>query len=106
MTATALAQHDRHDRFYDGARRGGRDGYYDRGHDYDRGYQGHGVGTGTGALIGGGAGAALGALFGGGLKGAIVGGAAGAGIGAIAGHEHQQTMKRHYYERRDGYYPR
>lgn len=97
---------DHHGNFYNGARDGGRGGYYDHGHDYNRGdgrYQGHGIGTGTGALIGGGGGAALGALFGGGMKGALIGGAAGAGIGAIAGHAHQNTMKRHYYERRDGY---
>ncbi len=103
----AQYHHDNHhDNFYNGARQGGRDGYYDHGRDYDGRYQSHGVGTGRGALIGGAGGAALGAVFGGGLKGALIGGGAGAGIGAIAGHSHQQTMKRHYYERRDGYDPR
>ncbi len=102
--------------FYNGARDGGRSGNYDHHDDHGNGYddryrgddgryQGHGVGTGRGALIGGGVGAAAGAIFGGGLKGALIGGGAGAGIGAVAGHAHQQNMKRDYY-RSDGYYGR
>ncbi len=108
----AHAQYDHgNNNFYNGARNGGSGGsyshsgyhdgrnYHDGGNYNDGRYQGHGVGAGRGALIGGGVGAAAGAIFGGGLKGALIGGGAGAGIGAIAGHEHQQTMKRHYYER-------
>lgn len=112
--------HHGNDNFYNGARNSGRggsyghSGYHDGGNHYNNGrynndryndgrYQGHGVGAGRGALIGGGIGAAAGAIFGGGLKGALIGGGAGAGIGAFAGHEHQQTMKRRYYER-GGYY--
>lgn len=106
---TAHAQHQHGNNFYNGARGGGRDGsygrsgYHDGGNYNDGRYQGHGIGAGRGALIGGGVGAVAGAIFGGGLKGALIGGGAGAGIGAIAGHEHQQTIKRHYYER-GGYY--
>lgn len=117
LVPAARAQYSHHGNFYNGARQGGRGGYYGGGNSsgYNHGnysgynrdqYQGHGIGAGRGALIGGAGGAALGAIFGGGLKGALIGGGAGAGIGAIAGHEHQQTMKRHYYERRNGYYPR
>ena len=105
LEPVAHAQYNHgHGNFYNGARNGGRGGSYDRsgyhdgGYNNDGRYQGHGVGTGRGALIGGGVGAAAGAIFGGGLKGALIGGGAGAGIGAIAGHEHQQTMKRHYYD--------
>ena len=112
-TARAHAQYDpnRHSQFYDGTRRGGQGDYYGHDHRYDDRYQGqyqgHGVGTGRGALIGGAGGAALGALFGGGMKGALIGGGAGAGIGAIAGHAHQQSMKRRYYDQqRHGYYYR
>lgn len=108
--APAMAQYDpnRHGQFYNGTRRGGNGDYSGRDHRYDDRYQngryqGHGIGTGTGALIGGGGGAALGALFGGGMKGALIGGAAGAGIGAYAGHAHQNSQKRKYYERRNGY---
>lgn len=102
-------RHDNQGNFYNGAYQGGRGGSYNRGNDYrrgDRGYQGSGIGTGRGALIGGAGGAALGALFGGGLKGALIGGGAGAGIGAIAGHVHQNNKKRDYYEGRNGYRPR
>lgn len=106
--AAGLAQnergHEQHKDFYNGAYNGGRGGSYNRGTDYRGGgyrgddrYQGHGIGTGTGAAIGGAGGAALGAVFGGGLKGALIGGAAGAGIGAIAGHAHQENQKRDYY---------
>ncbi len=101
---------NQHGNFYNGARNGGRGGSYNNGHDYNNGRgdrnQGHGIGTGRGALIGGAGGAALGAIFGGGLKGALIGGGAGAGIGAIAGHQHQKTVRRHDYERGNGYYPR
>ena len=94
-----------HSNFSQGVYEGGRGGGYDHGNNYGRGddgrYQGHGIGTGKGALIGGAGGAAVGAIFGGGLKGALIGGGAGAGIGAIAGHEHQQNIKHDYY--RDGY---
>ncbi len=96
--------------FNHGVYNGGRGGQYDRGthnhydqhgnngyNGYNQGYQGHGIGPGKGALIGGAGGAALGAIFGGGLKGSLIGGAAGAGIGAVAGHAHQQSMKRNYY---------
>lgn len=108
----AHAQYNRGN-FYNGARDGGRGGGYDHSGYRDGGYnnrrddgryQGHGIGTGRGALIGGGVGAAAGAVFGGGMKGALVGGGVGAGIGAIAGHQHQNTMRRRHYERRDGYY--
>ncbi len=98
--------HNRHQDFYNGAYNSGRGGNYNSGHDYGYGqrgyddrYHGHGIGTGTGAAIGGAGGAVLGAAFGGGLKGAIIGGAAGAGIGAVAGHAHQENQKRNYYER-------
>ncbi len=111
-TAQYEQGHNHHQDFYNGAYNGGRGGDYNRGQDYGSGqrgydqrgyddrYHGHGVGTGTGAAIGGAGGAVLGAAFGGGLKGAIIGGAAGAGIGAIAGHAHQENEKRNYYERR------
>ncbi len=130
LSPLAHAQYDqqRHSNFSQGVYQGGRGGSYDQGQDsgrgnygrgsynggndnrgnYNRGndgqYQGHGIGTGRGALIGGAGGAALGAVFGGGLKGSLVGGAAGAGIGAFAGHEHQKTVRRHDYEQ--GYGPR
>ncbi len=104
--------------FYNGARDGGRGGYYDHSgyrdgrynRDYgynnnnDGRYHGHGIGTGRGALIGGGIGAVAGAAFGGGAKGALIAGGLGAGIGAFAGHEHQKSMRRRHYERQDGYY--
>lgn len=104
--------YQQHQRFYNGAYRGGRGGDYDndrdgRYRDYDRRYHGDngyyhqgGIGPGKGALIGGAGGAALGALFGGGAKGALIGGAAGAGIGALLGEQHQKN------ERREDYYGR
>ena len=108
-TLQAGAQHYDHQRFYNGARDGGRGGYYDRGHDYDHRYDDHryndqyrhdgGIGPGKGALIGGAGGAALGAIFGGGAKGALIGGGVGAGIGAIVGKSHQDHRRD-----RDGYY--
>lgn len=116
--AQAQYNHGDNNNFYNGARSGGHGGTYNRGGYHDGGYnhggynhgdynnrdQGHGIGTGRGALIGGGIGAVAGAVFGGGLKGALIAGGAGAGIGAIAGHEHQQTVRRHDYEDRNGYY--
>jgi hypothetical protein len=101
-----LAQNQRNDnRFYSGARRGGRGGNYGGGnyhhgnsHYYENRNQG-GIGPGKGALIGGAAGAALGAVFGGGVKGSLITGAAGAGIGAIIGQSAQDNRDRNNYYR-------
>jgi hypothetical protein len=94
-----VAQHDRHDNYYNGMRSQVRRGDYDRYSRDDHRHDSGGIGPGKGALIGGAGGAVLGAIFGGGLKGTIIGGAAGAGIGAIGGKIAQDNRDDHHYRR-------
>ena len=79
--------------YYGGSRNDLRYGYDDR-H--------HGVGPGTGALIGGAAGVVLGGILGGG-KGALIGGAAGAGVGAAAGAANRDAHRGYGYGNGYGY---